>query len=60
MKRLLNVDDGWLDWVPNCPPQGNLGGWVDGVLDLETVARRWQMDLGRSGVVLVSSQTTNS
>ena len=60
MKRLLNVDDGWLAWVPNCPPQGNLGGGVDGVFDLEAVARRWRMDLGRSGGVLVSSRTANS
>ena len=60
MKRLLNVDDGWLAGIQNCPPQGNLGGGVDGVFDLEAVARRWRMDLGRSGVVLVSSQTANS
>ena len=59
MKRLLNIDNGWLAWVQNCPPQGNLGGGVDGVFDLEAVAHRWRVDLGRSGV-LVSSQTTNS
>ena len=41
MKRLLNVDDGWLAGIQNCPPQGNLGGGVDEVLDLEAVARRW-------------------
>ena len=36
----------------NCPPQGNLGGGVDEVLDLEAVARRWLVDLGwvRCGV----------
>ena len=60
MKRLLNVDDGWLAWVQNCPPQGNLGGGVDEVFDLDTVARRCQVDLGRSGVVLVVSRTANS
>ena len=41
MKRLLNVDDGWLAGIQNCPPQGNRGGGVDEVLDLEAVARRW-------------------
>ena len=60
MKRLLNVDDGWLAGIQNCPPQGNLGGGVDEVFDLGAVARRWLMDLGRSGVVLVSSRTANS
>ena len=52
MKRLLNVDDGWLAGIQNCPPQGNLGGGVDEVLDLEAVARRWLVDLGwvRCGV----------
>ena len=60
MKRLLNVDDGWLAWVQNCPPQGNLGGGVDEVFDLEAVARRWLVDLSGSGVELVSSRTANS
>ena len=41
MKRLLNVDEEWLAGIQNCPPQGNLGGGVDEVLDLEAVARRW-------------------
>ena len=41
MKRLLNVDEGWLAGIQNCPPQGNLGGGVDEVVDLEVVARRW-------------------
>ena len=60
MKRLLNVDEGWLAWVQNCPPQGNLGGGVDEVFDLEAVARRWLVDLSGSGVELVSSRTANS
>ena len=60
MKRLLNVDDGWLAWVQNCPPQGNLGGGVDEVFDLEAVAQRWLVDLSGSGVELVSSRTANS
>ena len=60
MKRLLNVDDGWLAWVQNCPPQGNLGGGVDEVFDLKAVARRWLVDLSGSGVELVSSRTANS
>ena len=41
MKKLLNIDDGWLAGFPNCPPQGNPGGGVDVVVDLEAVARRW-------------------
>ena len=60
MKRLLNVDEGWLAWVQNCPPQGNLGGGVDEVFDLEAVAQRWLVDLSGSGVELVSSRTANS
>ena len=60
MKRLLNVDDEWLAWVQNCLPQGNLGGGVDEVFDLKAVARRWRVDLGRSGADLVSSRTANS
>ena len=51
--------DGWLEFQ-NCPPQGNLGGGVDEVFDLEAVARRWQVALGRSRSVLVSSRTANS
>ena len=39
MKRLLNVDEGWLAGIQNCPPQGNLGGGVDVVVDLEAVAQ---------------------
>ena len=39
MKRLLNVDEEWLAGIQNCPPQGNLGGGVDEVVDLEAVAR---------------------
>ena len=39
MKRLLNVDEGWLAGIQNCPPQGNPGGGVDEVVDLEAVAR---------------------
>ena len=60
MKRLLNVDEGWLAGIQNCPPQGNLGGGVDEVVDLEAVARRWLVDLSGSGVELVSSRTANS
>ena len=45
---LLNVDEGWLAWVTNCLPQGNLGSGVDEVFDLEAVARRWLVDLGGS------------
>ena len=37
----MNVDEGWLAGFQNCPPQGNPGGGVDEVLDLEAVARRW-------------------
>ena len=48
MKKLLNLDDGWLAWIQNFPPQGNLGGGVDEVFDLEEVARRWLVDLGGS------------
>ena len=33
MKRLLNVDEGWLAGIQNCPPQGNLGGGVDEVVE---------------------------
>ena len=57
---VLNVDEGWLAGFQNCPPQGNPGGGVDEVLDLEAVARRWLVDLGRSGVELVSIQTASS
>ena len=48
----MNVDEGWLAGFQNCPPQGNPGGGVDEVLDLEAVARRWLVDLGwvRCGV----------
>ena len=60
MKRLLNVDEGWLAGIQNCPPQGNLGGGVDEVFDLEAVAQRWLVDLSGSGVELVSSRTANS
>ena len=95
MKRLLNVDEGWLAGIQNCPPQGNLGGGVDEVVegsegelqyfllfqtcrcvvegdripascpwssrfDLEAVARRWLVDLGGSGVELVSIRTASS
>ena len=60
MKRLLNVDDGWLAGIQNCPPQGNLGGGVDEVVDLEAVARRWLGDLWGSGVELVSIRTASS
>ena len=60
MKRLLNVDEGWLAGWRNCPPQGNLGGGVDEVVDLEAVARRWLVDLGGSGVELVSIRTASS
>ena len=59
MKRLLNVDDGWLAWVTNCPPQGNLGGGVDEVFQLEAVARRWLVDLGGPGVDLASTRTAS-
>ena len=38
---VLNVDEGWLAGFQNCPPQGNPGGRVDEVVDLEAVARRW-------------------
>ena len=37
----MNVDEGWLAGFQNCPPQGNPGGGVDEVVDLEAVARRW-------------------
>ena len=60
MKRLLNVDEGWLAGIQNCPPQGNLGGGVDEVVDLEAVARRWLGDLCGSGVELVSMRTASS
>ena len=60
MKKLLNVDDGWLAWIQNCPPQGNLGGGVDEVFNLEAVARRWLVDLDGSGVELVSIRTASS
>ena len=60
MKRLLNVDEGWLAGIQNCPPQGNLGGGVDEVVDLEAVARRWLGDLCGSGVELVSIRTASS
>ena len=33
MKRLLNVDEEWLAGNQNCPPQGNLGGGVDEVVE---------------------------
>ena len=39
MKKLLNVDDGWLAGIQNCPPQGNLGGGVDEVFNLEAMAQ---------------------
>ena len=53
MKRLLNVDEGWLAGFQNCPPQGNPGGGVDEVLDLEAVARRW---LGEPSVLTKEQQ----
>ena len=53
---LLNVDDGWLAWSQNCPPQGNLGGGVGEAFDLDAVARRWLVDLGGSGLDLASTR----
>ena len=37
----MNVDEGWLAGFQNCPPQGNPGGGVGEIFDLEAVARRW-------------------